>query len=114
MNKIAFALLLGAVFAVGCGDKGGDAKGSSSAAAAASGTAKASGGGGEIGVAECDAYIKQWQDCYKDPTMKAAAEPAFKQVTEQWKTMAKDSAQKEALKTACKTMVDNFPKDACK
>jgi hypothetical protein len=82
------------------------------------GSMAASGGGaaagGSIGVKECDDYIKKWNDCYKDPTMKAAAAPAFEQVKQSWAGMAKDPNQKAALAGACKTMVDNFPTAACK
>ena len=90
-------------------DSGGGSGGSGG-----SGGGGASAGGDAIGVAECDAYIKKWNDCYKDPTMKAAAKPAFDQVQASWAGMAKDPAQKAALAGACKTMVDNFPSAACK
>jgi hypothetical protein len=91
---------------------------SSGGSAGSSTTTSASGGGsaagGSIGVKECDDYIKKWNDCYKDPTMKAAAQPAFDQVKQSWAGMAKDPNQKAALAGACKTMVDNFPTAACK
>ena len=77
-------------------------------------TETTSGGGGSIGVKECDDYIAKWNACYKDPAMKAAAQPAFDQVKQSWAGMAKDPNQKAALAGACKTMVDNFPSAACK
>ncbi len=120
MNKFAIALMLGAVFAVGCGDKAGDGKDSKSASASGSGSAKAddkkaAGGGGEIGVKECDDYIKMWKDCYKDPAAKAAAQPGLDAMVKAWKdAAAAGGAQKDALATGCKTAMDTFPKDACK
>jgi hypothetical protein len=72
------------------------------------------GSGGSIGIKECDDYIKTWNDCYKDPTMRAAAEPGFKQMKDTWATQAKDPASKAALASGCKMALDNFPKAACK
>lgn len=137
MNKVTIALVLGAVFALGCGDKtdgagSGSAKASaaasvkSSAAPAASSAAPAassaaapadSAGGSDapVGVQECDDYIKKWKECYKDPTIKAAMEPAFKQLTDGWrKTASEGQAQKDGLKVGCKASLDAFPKDGCK
>ena len=112
-KSIGCLLVLGALFAVGCGDKA--AGGSDSSKPAASGDSKAGMSGDSVGVAECDEYIKTWRDCYKDPTMKAAAEPGFKQTVDAWKkTAAEGGAAKDGLKTACKAMNDAFPKDACK
>jgi hypothetical protein len=118
VKKIAIALLLGTVFAVGCGDKGADGKDTKSASAGGSAKAddkKAAGGEGEIGVKECDDYIKTWKDCYKDPAAKAAAQPGLDAMTKAWKdAAAQGGAAKDALKTGCKQALDTFPKDACK
>jgi hypothetical protein len=105
------ALMVGIFGLAACDSSGGGSAGSSTTTSASGGGAAA---GGSIGIAECDAYIKKWNDCYKDPTMKAAAKPAFDQVQQSWAGMAKDPAQKAALAGACKTMVDNFPSAACK
>src|SRR5579862_5884894 len=110
-RTMTVALMMAMVgLAAGCGSSGGSA-GSSTTTSASGGGAAA---GGSIGVKECDEYIKKWNDCYKDPTMKAAAQPAFDQVKQSWAGMAKDPNQKAALAGACKTMVDNFPTAACK
>jgi hypothetical protein len=63
VNKIAIALLLGACFAVGCGDKT-DAAGSGSAkasAAPAASSAKSAAGAGST-----DDYVKGYCDCKGD------------------------------------------------
>ena len=55
-----------------------------------------------------------FNDCYKDPTARAAAEPGLKQMKDTWRTQAKDPASKAALASGCKMALDNFPKAACK
>jgi hypothetical protein len=115
VKKIAIALVLGAMFAVGCGDKGADgAKSGAAASGSAKADAKSGGGDSGTGVAECDEYIKKWNDCYKDPAMKAAAEPGLKATKDAWKTAAETPAGKDGLKMSCKAMVDAFPAAACK
>jgi hypothetical protein len=79
----------------------------------ASSTTTSAGSGGSIGVKECDDYIAKWNACYKDPTTRAAVQPSFDQVKQQWATMTKDATQKAGLQAACKAMVDNFPSAAC-
>jgi hypothetical protein len=111
-QTMTVALMMAMLGLVACDNaSSGGSAGSSTTTSASGGGA---GGGGSIGIKECDDYIAKWNACYKDPTMKAAAEPSFKQVKEQWATMAKDPNQKAALAGACKTMVDNFPSAACK
>lgn len=133
MNKVTIALVLGAVFAMGCGDKtdaagSGSAKASgaasvktsaapaaSSAAPAASSAAAPDAAGDTIGVQECDDYVKKWKECYKDPTTKAAMEPGLKTMTDEWKKQAAaGGAQKDGLKMVCKASLDAFKSDACK
>jgi len=109
MIAVGLMVALGAL--VGCNKDAGSASGGSGGSG---GSAGASGGGGSIGIKECDDYIKTWNDCYKDPTMRAAAEPAFKQMKETWATQAKDPNSKAALASGCKMALDNFPKAACK
>lgn len=112
MKKIAFALLLGAAFVAGCGDKGGDGKDSKSASAASSGEAKKDdkgGGGGEIGVKECDDYMAQFKKCIdKVPAEgKAAMQQAYDQSVNAWKEAAKSGPEaKAALQPGCKAALD--------
>jgi hypothetical protein len=110
MTVVALMMAMFGLAACDSSSSGGSAGGTTTTSASGGGTA----GGDSIGVKECDDYIKMWNDCYKDPTMKAAAKPAFDQVKSSWAGMAKDPAQKAALAGACKQMVDNFPKAACK
>ncbi|HTJ83370.1 MAG TPA: hypothetical protein VL400_16740 [Polyangiaceae bacterium] len=118
MKKIALALLLGSVFVVGCGDKAADGKDAKSASASGSSAAKKddkAAGGDEIGVKECDEYIKTWKDCYKDPAAKAAAQPGLDAMVKAWKdAAAQGGAAKDALGAGCKQALDSFPKAACK
>ena len=79
-----------------------------------SGGGGASAGGDAIGVAECDAYIKKWNDCYKDPATKAAAKPGLDQMTQAWKQAASTPQGKSGLAQGCKMALDNFPAAACK
>jgi hypothetical protein len=76
------------------------------------------GGGGDapvIGVKECDDYIKEWQNCYKDPSMKAAAQPGLDAMVKAWKdAAAQGPAARSALASGCKTALDNFPRSACR
>jgi hypothetical protein len=107
----AVAVVMGIFGLAACDSSGGGSAGSATNNAASAG---GSAGGDSIGVKECDDYIKKWNDCYKDPTMKAAAKPAFDQVKQSWAGMAKDPATKAALSGTCKTMLDNFPSASCK
>jgi hypothetical protein len=112
---VALMMAMLGLVAAGCDNGSSGSATTTSASGGGSGSGGGSaGGGGGIGVKECDDYIAKWSACYKDPTMKAAAQPAFDQVKQQWATMAKDPNQKAALAGACKTMVDNFPTAACK
>ncbi len=114
-KSIGLMVLVGALFAVGCGDKGGG--GDASAKPAASGEAK-SGGGDSIGVAECDDYFKKMEACLgKMPAEgKPAMETAMKTSRDAWKQAAdQGGAAKDALKTTCKAAVDALAQNpACK
>lgn len=66
-----------------------------------------------IGIESCDLYLAKWNHCYRDPSIRASAEPAFKQVAASWRSMAQNPAQRDALDGACKTMVANFPESSC-
>jgi hypothetical protein len=86
----------------------------SGAGSGGSGGSAAAGGGDSIGVKECDDYMKKWNDCYKDPAMKAAAKPGLDQTVAAWKQAAATPQGKAGLATSCKMMLDNFPSAACK
>jgi hypothetical protein len=88
--------------------------GSGSGGSGGSGGSAAAGGGGDIGVKECDDYMKKWADCYKDPAVKAAAKPGLDQTVAAWKQAAATPQGKAGLATSCKMMLDNFPSAACK
>jgi hypothetical protein len=97
VNKLAIALVLGAIFAVGCGDKKEEGKSDTGSA------------GDKIGVAECDEYFDKMQACIgKMPAEgKAAMEEAMKGNRSAWAESAKaGGAAKDALKTGCKAAVD--------
>lgn len=108
MTKTIIALLAAGALLVGCdsGKGGGDGKGEGKAGAS----------GDSIGVAECDEYVKKWEACFKDPTMRAAAEPAFKAQRDAFKTAAaQGGAAKDALKNTCKQALDQLATNpACK
>jgi hypothetical protein len=108
------ALMMAMLGLVACDNGGSGSGGSAGSSTTTSASGGGSGGGGSIGVKECDDYIAKWNACYKDPTMKAAAQPAFDQVKAAWAESAKTPAGKTGLAMACKSMVDNFPSAACK
>jgi hypothetical protein len=119
VKKIAFALLLGAAFVSGCGDKAADGKDAKSASAASSGEAKKddkAGGGGEIGVKECDDYMAAYSKCLdKMPAeAKGPMKDAYDQQVKAWKEAAKGPG-KDALATGCKAAADAMASNpACK
>lgn len=111
MKKIAFALLLGTVFAVGCGDKGGDG---AKSGAAASGSAKAAGSSaaGSSGSKVCDDYWTKLKAC-NEASLKAMpdgdAKTQAKKAMDDAEKASKDAWKEvkgEALDSACKTAMD--------
>ncbi len=102
-KSIGLVVVLGALFAVGCGDKaaGGDA----SAKPADSGAAKS---GDSTGIPECDEYIKNLEGCVKKvPAMEASlktARDAYKSVPAEGKAAAATGCKQaaEGIKEACK------------
>jgi hypothetical protein len=117
MKKMTIlAFLAGGMLFIGCDDKKKDeaapAPAPSAAPAAPAPAAPAApaagGGGGDIGVAECDDYIKKMEGCLgKMPAAsKAAMEQGFKASKDAWKQAAATPAGKEGLKTACKAAAD--------
>lgn len=110
---IAVSTVLAIGMMIGACNKGGDSGGAAGSSSGAS--ASGGGAGSSIGVKECDDYIAKWQSCYKDPTMKAAAEPAFKTMRDAWAQQAKDPNSKAALATGCKAALDQLASNpACK
>jgi hypothetical protein len=73
--------------------------------AATMGTASA----GDIGVPECDAFLKAYEACIKDK-VPAAARPTFDTALANWRRAWREQAAnpqtKAALATACKTARD--------
>jgi len=120
VNKFAIALLLGTVFAVGCGDKtdgagSGSAKASGAPSASAKATAsQASSGapGGSAGSKVCDDYWAKYRAC-NEATLKAVpdgpAKESTKKTLEDSEKTIKDSwkdMKGEALDAACKMSMD--------
>jgi hypothetical protein len=72
-------------------------------------SSSSSGKAGEIGVAECDEYIRVMNECYL-PKMPAAGKPQFEQglktTQESWKQMASNPITKAGLPQACKQALD--------
>ena len=66
--------------------------------------ATASTSGGDVGVAECDEYIKKYESCApKVPEMvRAQYENAGKQLRDQWKKLADNPQTRGSLAAACK------------
>jgi len=68
-------------------------------------------GSGDVGVAECDDYIKKMTACLSsmDPAVKAASESAFKQTTDAWRAAAATPEGKAGLAMGCKAALDSIP-----
>lgn len=116
----AFAAAVGVAFTMGC-SKSEDKKPEAAPAAKPEekkGEAAApAAGGGDVGVAECDDYIKKMEGCMgKMPAeAKTAMEQGFKQSKDAWKQAAATPQGKEGLKTACKAALDALANNpACK
>ena len=131
MNKISIALLLGAFFAVGCGDKtdgaasgsakassapakSGSAAAASSGAAATTGTAAAAGGSKVCDeywakVEKCNAFnLKAVPDGAAKDDAKKKQEEAMKQMKDGWKAM-----EGAALDGVCKQSLDAMAATKC-
>jgi hypothetical protein len=65
-------------------------------------------------VKECDDYLAKWNTCYKDPAVKAAAQPGLDAMKKSWINMAANPATRPSLATACKSALDKFPTAACR
>ena len=127
MKKIAIALLLGTVFAVGCGDKAaGDGKDTKSASADKKDDKKdgdkkddkKAEGGDKIGVKECDEYMDLFKKCIdKVPAEgKDAMQQGYDASVKAWKdAAAQGGAAKDALAQGCKAALDAMAQNpACK
>ncbi|MEP7121932.1 MAG: hypothetical protein ABJE95_13515 [Byssovorax sp.] len=63
--------------------------------------------GESIGVAECDDYLKKFDECSaKNPALKASMGDSVKQYREGWKAAAATPQGKESLKTKCKSSIE--------
>ena len=110
MKKIAFALLLGAAFVAGCGDKAADKpelRDEIEAARRAREHDKA-GGGGDTGIKECDDYIAALLKCDKMP---AESKKAVEDSKAAWKQAASGPG-KDAIASTCKQSMEAV-KAAC-
>ncbi|HEY6243895.1 MAG TPA: hypothetical protein VIX17_08120 [Pyrinomonadaceae bacterium] len=81
-----------------------------STAPAASPAATTTTAAGQVGVPECDAFLKAYEACVHDK-VPAAARPTFDTTLANWKKAWHDQAAnpqtKSALAAACKTAHDN-------
>lgn len=66
---------------------------------------------GDIGVPECDDYMKKMSACLSqmDPAVKAASETGFKQTTDAWRAAATTPEGKAGLAMGCKAALDAIP-----
>jgi hypothetical protein len=108
MRKLAFAsFVVVSLMGFGCNKEGG---GSSTTTTTAAGgeTKPASTGGGDIGVPECDDYLKKMESCLSKMPAEArsASENAFKQSKDAWKQAAATEAGKASLKQGCQSALD--------
>ena len=116
-NKSKFSLLLlvaiSTVLMIGCAKSGSTTNRESPTAPAASPaatTTTASASQGEVGVPECDAFLKAYEACVHDK-VPAAARPTFDTTLANWKkawhAQAANPQTRPALAAACKTAHDN-------
>jgi hypothetical protein len=77
--------------------------------AAAASPASTTSAAGEIGVAECDDFLKKYEACVSGK-VPAAAQATFKSSMEQWRTswkqLAANPQTKATLAAACKSSMD--------
>jgi hypothetical protein len=115
-NKSKFSLLMlvaiSTVLMIGCAKSGTTTNRESPTAPAASpaATTTTASHPGEVGVPECDAFLKAYEACVHDK-VPAAARPTFDTTLANWKKAWHDQAAnpqtKPALAAACKTAHDN-------
>jgi hypothetical protein len=91
---IALWTLGGFVAVAGCSRDEGSGRGDSKTTAA----------GESIGVAECDDYLRKFDECSaRNPALKASMGDNVKQYREAWKAAAGTPQGKESLKSTCKS-----------
>jgi len=115
-NKSKFSLLLlvaiSTVLMISCAKSETTTNRASAPAPAASpaATTTTASHAGEVGVPECDAFLKAYEACVHDK-VPAAARPTFDTTLANWKKAWHDQAAnpqtKPALAAACKTAHDN-------
>jgi hypothetical protein len=109
MKKLpCLALFLGAIALAACG--GGESKPAPASNAASSApAANAPAAAGDIGVAECDDYIKKYDACIdgKVPeSARATVRQALDQTKAAWRQAAATPQGKAGLAAGCKTALD--------
>lgn len=103
---LSFSVVVASVGA-GCGQQS-DSPPATSAPAAAPAAPPAS--SGEIGVAECDEYLTQVQNCVDNQVpedAKDAQRQALNQLRDQWRQAASNPTGRAALAAGCKAAMDN-------
>ena len=84
---------------------------SNSAANTAANTSTTTASTGDIGVPECDEYIKKYEACLmkvaeKAPQVETPLKASYQTLRDGWKKAAETPAGKSALATGCKTALD--------
>ena len=114
-NKSKYSLLLlvaiSTVLMIGCAKSETTTnRAATPTAPAASPAATTTTAAGQVGVPECDAFLKAYEACVHDK-VPAAARPTFDTTLANWKKAWHDQAAnpqtKSALAAACKTAHDN-------
>ena len=114
-KKSKFSLLLllaiSTVLMFGCGKyETATNQGSTATPAASPAATTTASHSGEVGVPECDAFLKAYEACVHDK-VPAAARPTFDATLANWKKQWHDQAAnpqtRAALAAACKTSQDN-------
>src|SRR6478672_2222365 len=115
-NKSKFSLLLfvaiSTILMIGCAKSGTttNREATATAPAASPAATNTASHAGEVGVPECDAFLKAYEACVHDK-VPAAARPTFDTTLANWKKAWHDQAAnpqtKPALAAACKTAHDN-------
>ena len=111
---VLFTLVVLMIAAAGCQSKSESAPPAATAAPAAatapaSATPVATAAPGEIGIAECDDYIRKWESCLATKItgeVKEQTRVALDATREGWKRMAATPDGRAALDAACKEAVE--------
>ena len=109
---LLMAFVVSALLLIGCNKAENSTNRSGTAApppAAAPTTSTATASAGDIGVPECDAFLKAYEACIHDkvpPAQRATFDTGIATWKKNWKTMAENPQTKAALVTACKSAQD--------